>query len=52
MVNHKVPLVHGGADTDENTENLCRPCDLIATAKQFGHKQKQAIGADGWPITD
>ena len=49
VVNHIIPLVHGGSDDDENTENLCRPCDLIVTAEQFGHKQKQEIGADGWP---
>ena len=50
VVNHKVPLVHGGPDTDENTENLCKPCDEIATAKQFGHKVKKETGVDGWPI--
>ncbi|MFN3387451.1 MAG: HNH endonuclease [Allosphingosinicella sp.] len=34
-VNHIVPLIHGGSDDDENTENLCRPCDLEVTAEQF-----------------
>lgn len=32
--NHKIPLAHGGPDEDENTENLCDPCDEIATAEQ------------------
>jgi 5-methylcytosine-specific restriction endonuclease McrA len=51
VVNHIIPLAHGGSDDDENTENLCRPCDLIVTADQFGYKApKQQIGADGWPI--
>ena len=50
VVNHIVPLAHGGSDEDENTENLCRPCDLIVTAEQFDHKQKQQIGLDGWPV--
>lgn len=49
VVNHKIPLVHGGPDTDENTENLCKMHDDIATAEQFGHKPKQTIGMDGWP---
>ena len=30
----------GGSDEDENTENLCRPCDLIVTAKQFAHERQ------------
>ena len=50
VVNHKVPLAHGGEDTDENTENLCTECDEIETARLFGTKVKQAMGADGWPI--
>ena len=49
VVNHKVPLIHGGSDEDENTENLCRPHDIKATAKQFGFKPRQAIAPDGWP---
>jgi 5-methylcytosine-specific restriction protein A len=53
VVNHIVPLVHGGLDTDGNTENLCRDHDLEATAKQFGYKApKQRIGPDGWSIDD
>ena len=50
VVNHKLPLAHGGPDTDENTENLCKPCDLIETARQFGHKVKVETGVDGWPM--
>lgn len=34
-VNHIVPLTFGGLDVDENTENLCRPCDIDVTAEQF-----------------
>lgn len=52
VVNHIIPLAHGGTDDDENTENLCRPCDLIVTAEQFGHRApKQQIGLDGWPLS-
>jgi 5-methylcytosine-specific restriction protein A len=50
VVNHKVPLIHDGPDTDENTENLCRPHDLEVTAKQFGFKHIPETGEDGWPI--
>lgn len=50
VVNHKIPLAHGGPDTDDNAENLCRQCDLEVTAEQFGYKKpKQPIGVDGWP---
>lgn len=49
VVNHIIPLAHGGSDEDENTENLCRACDLYVTAEQFGHKHRVSIGVDGWP---
>ena len=42
VVNHKIPLAHGGPDTDENTENLCKRHDDEATAAQFG-KDFEAI---------
>jgi 5-methylcytosine-specific restriction protein A len=50
VVNHIIALIHGGSDEDENTENLCRDCDLIVTAEQFGHKVKRRIATDGWPV--
>jgi 5-methylcytosine-specific restriction enzyme A len=51
VVDHIIPLAHGGSDDDGNTRNLCRAHDLEATAKQFGQKApKQTIGADGWPV--
>jgi 5-methylcytosine-specific restriction protein A len=50
VVDHIIPLAHGGEDIDSNTRNLCRDHDLEVTAKQFGHKApKQPIGVDGWP---
>lgn len=49
-VDHIVPLSKGGPDTDENTRNLCEPCHEKRTAEQFGFKQKQTIGTDGWPV--
>lgn len=52
IVNHKTPLALGGSDEDENTENLCRDCDLIVTAEQFEFEKapRQEIGVDGWPV--
>jgi len=52
IVNHKIPLDHGGDDTDENTENLCKTHDLKVTAEQFDHEKRTHIGAcdvDGMP---
>jgi 5-methylcytosine-specific restriction protein A len=49
VVNHKIPLAHGGSDEDDNTENLCPDCDKAETARQFGYKTKASIGIDGWP---
>lgn len=50
VVDHTIPLAHGGPDTDENTRNLCDDCNEEATAQQFGHKRKVQIGVDGWPV--
>jgi 5-methylcytosine-specific restriction protein A len=53
VVNHIIPLAHGGSDEDENTENLCRPCDLIVTAEQFSYKApKKQISLSGWPVEE
>lgn len=49
IINHVVPLAMGGDDTDENCEGLCKPCDIIVTADQFGLKRRVEIGNDGWP---
>lgn len=47
---HIKPLAKGGADDDSNIRCLCHQCHLKRTAEQFGHKTKQAIAEDGWPI--
>jgi 5-methylcytosine-specific restriction protein A len=49
IVDHIHPLSLGGQDIDENTRNLCDPHNEKRTAEQFGFKQKQPIGLDGWP---
>lgn len=49
VVDHIIPLAHGGSDEDENTRNLCDPCHAIRTAEQFGFKARVTIGLSGWP---
>ena len=50
IVDHTIPLAHGGTDEDENTRNLCDEHNLKRTAEQFGHKApKPQTGLDGWP---
>jgi 5-methylcytosine-specific restriction endonuclease McrA len=51
IINHIVPLAAPfcGPDTDDNCEGLCKPCDVIVTAEQFGHRPRVPIGDDGWP---
>lgn len=50
VIDHIVPLAHGGTDTDDNCRPLCHPHHRIRTAEQFGYrKPKPTIGADGWP---
>jgi 5-methylcytosine-specific restriction protein A len=54
IVNHKVPLAHGGEDVDTNTENLCARHDAIVTAEQFGKAvpvEAKGIGRDGRPTS-
>jgi 5-methylcytosine-specific restriction protein A len=54
VVNHKVPLAHGGEDIDSNTENLCARHDAIVTARQFGKSvptEGKGIGRDGRPTS-
>jgi 5-methylcytosine-specific restriction protein A len=49
IVDHIIPLAHGGSDEDDNTRNLCKRHNEKRTAEQFGFKAKVEIGADGWP---
>lgn len=38
VVDHIIPLILGGPDTDENTRNLCDEHNAIRTAEQFGRQ--------------
>jgi 5-methylcytosine-specific restriction protein A len=49
VVDHIVPLAHGGPDTDENTRNLCHYHHSLRTGEQFGFKAKRRISESGWP---
>lgn len=49
IVDHIVPLDHGGSDEDDNTRNLCRPHDLIVTAEQFSFRPSGACDVNGFP---
>lgn len=53
VVNHIIPLAHGGTDFDANTENLCAEHDTKVTAEQFGHQtpQDRGVGRDGRPTS-
>jgi 5-methylcytosine-specific restriction protein A len=37
-VDHIIPLAHGGTDTDDNIQYLCRPCHKSKTHKDMGYK--------------
>lgn len=50
VVDHIKPLSLGGEDVDENTRNLCDPCDEVHTAEQFSRPLKRETGLDGWPV--
>jgi 5-methylcytosine-specific restriction endonuclease McrA len=45
---HIVPLAHGGKDTPENRQRLCKKCHKLKTDEDF--KRYRKIGPDGWPV--
>ena len=49
VVDHIKPLALGGTDEDDNTRNLCDRHHDEVTRDQFGQRQRQTIGEDGWP---
>lgn len=50
IADHVVALVNGGADDETNLAPICADCHRQKTARDLGHRQRQATGADGWPI--
>jgi 5-methylcytosine-specific restriction endonuclease McrA len=52
-LDHIIPLHKGGEDNDpDNWQGLCAECHKDKTAQDLGHKVKQQIGLDGWPVTE
>ena len=49
VVDHIIPLAHGGPDTDETTRNLCDEPNRQRTAEQFGHDYRHGSDIDGRP---
>ncbi len=49
-LDHILAITNGGKDTADNRQGLCFDCHDIKTAKDLGHKHKQAFDAQGEPI--
>ncbi|MDR8396986.1 HNH endonuclease [Paraburkholderia sp. USG1] len=50
IVDHVVPLDHGGTDADDNLRGLCLDCHDAVTRDQFGYRERRAFGPDGLPV--
>lgn len=48
-VDHIIALVNGGLD-DGDKQGLCHACHADKTAADLGHRVRQAVGLDGWPL--
>lgn len=50
IVDHIIPLAHGGTDHESNLRGLCIACHEAVTREQFGYREKKAFGVDGLPM--
>jgi 5-methylcytosine-specific restriction protein A len=50
QVDHIVAIDNGGTEQSSNLQVLCDPCHAIKTTSDLGHKPRQTVGADGWPV--
>jgi 5-methylcytosine-specific restriction protein A len=51
-IDHKIALINGGTDTEDNLQVLCigpEGCHAKKTAQDLGHRVTRRIGVDGWP---
>ena len=49
-LDHKVALINGGTNDDDNLQILDVGCHLAKTDKDLGHTTKQQVGIDGWVV--
>lgn len=53
-VDHIKPKAQGGTDESDNLRAICDACHAEKTTREGhdarGHRRKQVIGADGWPV--
>lgn len=47
VIDHLIPLAHGGSDEDSNTRNLYDDHNRKKIAEQFGLKQAPAVALEG-----
>lgn len=50
VIDHIIPLAHGGTDADDNCQALCVECHDAKTRSDMGYREKPVIGIDGWPV--
>lgn len=51
-LDHITPLHKGGTDHPDNLQPLCADCHATKTARDLGHRERVAIGPDGWPVEE
>jgi len=49
-VHHIKAKASGGTDDLGNLVSTCHPCHEAADAANRGHRVRQQIGPDGWPV--
>lgn len=49
-LDHITSIERGGPDTIDNMQGLCKPCHVIKTNTERGHKVKPRIDLNGYPM--
>lgn len=47
QLDHRVAIVNGGTDTDDNRQGLCDECHELKTARDLGHHKVPTTFDDG-----
>lgn len=52
QVDHRIPLgaPFNGKEEPSNRQSICDDCHAEKTAREFNHRPKVEVGADGWPV--